>query len=337
MERGRGQERGGAVRICVLAACAASACGPTAEAGGQAVGVLPAAPYGDLDTLVRDLFIPGADSNAYVAPKPTELASFQSIVAMISSRAFDAAKERAAGLGYELWHLDDPNAAGLVVLVENSVASRGGGTYVFDVAADPTRVIEVPHPIADVGTLSEGVQLFKQAHAGALLIAGTHRCASLASTSCLGADTTNACAGRLRMSDAAHFDGSYFHRVHEALFRLWPASHAVSLHAHADSVGQPDLTLSAGTRADVAPDALPNLVRDGLRAAGFTASSCNTASDPAPRLCGESNVQGRASNGAADACLGDAARTGERFLHVEQSATALSAPAPLVAALAGLL
>jgi hypothetical protein len=208
---------------------------------------------------------------------------------------------------------------------------------VVDTARRTARVIEVPHPLADAGTLEEGVQVFLQAHAGALLIAGTHRCADVESTPCVGAEATNACAGRIRISDPAHFVASLFQRAHQALARQWPASAAVSLHAHADAAGEPAVTVSEGTRQARAADAPGNHLRDGLRVAGYTAASCNAAADGTPRLCGESNVQGRASNGAADACLHDASATSGRFLHVEQGATALGNPAALAAAVAASL
>jgi hypothetical protein len=320
-----------------VALCTTLACGATASGGGQALDVLAPSPYSDLETLVRDLFIPGAESDRYAAPSRDELSRFEAIVAMMTTRAFTSAQADASALGYDLWRLDDPASHQLVVLVERPATARGGGTYVLDTGATSRRVIEVPHPLSDLGTLNEGVQLFKQARAGALLIAGTHRCASLKSTPCFGAEATNVCSGRIRLSDAAHFDGSFFHHAHAALFRSWSTSAAVSLHAHLDAAGQPDLTTSVGTREPLGAEAAPNTLRDALRAAGFSASSCNGAGDTTSRLCGESNVQGRFSNGVADACHVDATHAGARFLHLEQSASVLANPAPLLAALGGQL
>jgi hypothetical protein len=312
---------------------AGAGCGAPSASGNQSVDRLPTAPYGNVETLVRDLFIPGADSDGYVAPSKSELASFDALFSLIVARAFDAAAASASSLGYDLWHVPDGTSPDLVALVERPATLHGRGTYVIDTGSHSNRVIEVPHPLADAGTIEEGVQLFRQAGAGALLVAGTHRCAALASTLCVGAEATNACAGRLRSSDVAHSVDSVFHHAHEALLKEWPTSRAVSLHAHVDAAGQPDLMVSAGTRDDLA-DAVPvNQLRDQLRAAGFAVASCNSAADPTPRLCGESNVQGRASNGAADACLRDATTTGDRFLHIEQGAAVLAAPASVIAAL----
>jgi hypothetical protein len=328
--------RGGR-RACVLSLLAVPGCGGTAPQGGQSADRLPTAPYGNIETLVRDLFIPGADTDAYVAPSKADLARFDAVMSSIAARAFDAASSGASALGYDLWHVPDPAAPELVALVERPATMRGGGTFVVDAGSPGNRVVEVPHPLADAGTIDEGVSLFRQAHAGALLVAGTHRCAALASTPCVGAEATNACSGRLRVSDVAHFADSFFHHAHTALMNEWPASRAVSLHAHADAAGQPDVIVSAGTRDDLGGAVPVNQLRDGLRAAGFAVASCNSAADAAPRLCGESNVQGRSSNGASDACLHDATRTGNRFLHVEQGTGVLAAPAPLIAALAGQL
>jgi hypothetical protein len=308
------------------------ACSPAAT-GSESVDRLAPAPYGDLETLVRDLYIPGADSDKYVAPTAAARATFRAVLELVDRGAFTQASTRASSLGYDLWHLADPAAPGLVVVVERTAMLRGGGTFVIDSAAPSRHVVEVPHPISDGGTLEEGVQLFKSLRAGALLIAGAHRCAALASTLCVGADATNACAGRLRISDAAHFTESYFQAAHEDLFQRWAGSDALSLHTHAETTGEPAVMVSAGTRETLDGSAPANRLRDALRAAGFAAVSCNTMTDPPPRLCGESNVQGRLSNGSADACLADAVVAGARFLHVEQGVAALNASAQLVPAL----
>ncbi|MDB4979568.1 MAG: hypothetical protein JWM82_320 [Myxococcales bacterium] len=325
------------VSLAILTTLAVTGCGPSGPTEGQSVDRLPLAPYGDVETLVRDLYIPGADSNAFAAPTSAELASFDGALDLIDRRAFDEAASRASALGYDLWHLADPRAPALVALVERSAHARGRGTFVLDTGATSTRVVEVPHPLADAATLEEGAALFVGLRAGALLVGGTHRCADLASTSCLGSEATNACAGRLRISDAAHFTESFFQRAHAALFRLWPDSVAVSLHAHADVAGQPDVIVSAGTRDALEATAPVNQLRDGLRASGLSVASCNATADPTPRLCGESNVQGRSSNGSSDACLRDAASAGGRFLHVEQGAAVLVNPSALAGVLAARL
>ncbi len=338
MERSkRGARRAKRASFAIFTTLAVTGCGPSGPTDGQSVDRLSLAPYGDVETLVRDLYIPGADTGAFVAPTATELSSFDGVLDLLERRAFDAAASRASSFGYDLWHLADPRAPALVALVERSAQARGRGTFLVDTAATSTRVVEVPHPLADAGTLEEGPPLFNGLRAGALLIAGTHRCADLASTPCIGSEATNACAGRLRSSDAAHYTDSFFHHAHAAFFRLWPDSVAVSLHAHADVAGQPDIIVSAGTRDALDATAPVNKLRDGLRVSGFSVASCNATADPAPRLCGESNVQGRASNGSPDACLRDAAAAGGRFLHVEQGAAGLANPSVLAGALAARL
>jgi hypothetical protein len=316
-------------------ALAAGVAGCSGGAGGpEGLDQVAVAPYGDLETLVRDLYIPGAGSNQYVPPTASELQSFEHVLAAIDARAYGSAAREASSLGYDLQHLVDPGGADLVVLVEKPATLRGGGTFVVDTKRTSNRVVEVPHPISDNGTLEEGVALFNAAHAGALLVAGVHRCASPVSTTCTGADATNACAGRLRQSDAAHFSLSYFEVAHEAWSRRWATSVAISLHTHADTTNEAAVMVSAGTREGLGSSAASNHLRDGLNAAGFTTVSCNTSADPPPRLCGESNVQGRFSNGASDACQQDAVHASGTFLHVEQSVSALKQPAQLVAAIA---
>jgi hypothetical protein len=320
--------------VVVAALVLVPACGGGTTTG-QSLDRLPAAPYGDLQTLVRDLYIPGSGSEGYVAPSSNDLPAMGQLVGDVESRAFDAALAHAQVLGYDLWRLADPSAPDLVVLAEHAASLRGGGTFVFDVTSPKPLVIEVPHPNADAGTLDEGVRLFLRAQAGAMLVAGAHRCADLAATPCTGAEATNACAGILRISDSAHFAAAYFEVAHERLMQALAGSVSVSLHAHANSTGEADLMVSEGTRERLAADSLGNHLRDALRTAGYQAVSCNSSADPSPRLCGESNVQGRRSNGSPDACKSDASVSAHRFLHVEQSAASLATPDPLVTALAG--
>src|SRR4051812_39862353 len=131
--------RGGR-RACVLSLLAVAGCGGAAPQGGPSADRLPTAPYGDVETLLRGLFLPGADTDAYVAPSKAELARFDAVMSSIAARAFDAASSGASALGYDLWHVPDPAAPELVALVERPATMRGGGTFVVDTGSPGSHV-----------------------------------------------------------------------------------------------------------------------------------------------------------------------------------------------------
>ena len=92
-------------------------------------------------------------------------------------------------------------------------------------------IIEVPHPLADRHTLEQGRRLFRELGAQALLVSGSHRCASLNMAGCPG--QSGICGLGLepyRASDVAHNHQSAFHALHIALTAQHPEARVVSVH-----------------------------------------------------------------------------------------------------------
>ena len=97
-------------------------------------------------------------------------------------------------------------------------------------------IIQTPHSFYDLGTLEEGLFLFQQSNARALLSSGTHRCASEVSSPCSG--ETKVCtlfsSEPFRISDMAHTDTSLFHSAHIALAEGFPNTTILQLHMFLD-------------------------------------------------------------------------------------------------------
>ncbi|MDQ3264396.1 MAG: hypothetical protein M3Y59_12155 [Myxococcota bacterium] len=212
-------------------------------------------------------------------------------------------------------------------MFEDSVANRGAGTFVVNLAPGRDLWLESPHADSDQGTLAQGAHQLLGLGARAYLITGSHRCASAAETPCSG--KSNMCGGKLRRADAAHYDLTFFHSAHRALRYAFPSAVAVNVHGM-DVDGVEAAVISNGTKAPQ-PGSLSVRFRDALNTRlpeNLRAFSCNDPNDEGQHrpLCGTTNVQGRADNGSSDACRAASTTGGDRFLHLEQAASLRSAP-----------
>ncbi|MCB9542055.1 MAG: hypothetical protein H6703_06385 [Myxococcales bacterium] len=193
-------------------------------------------------------------------------------------------------------------------------------------------VIEVPHPLADRRTLEQGKHLFRALGARALLISGSHRCASLELAGCPG--QSRICGAGLepyRASDVAHNHQSAFHALHEALAAAHPEARFISVHG----MGRRGAIISDGTGNQVDSESFVARFAFALAARAEGVTSCNplVGLPLAPGLCGTSNVQGRHLNGAGETCHGSVERASGRFIHLEQGAKLRRDPTPVVEAL----
>jgi hypothetical protein len=252
-------------------------------------------------------------------PRGTELVAFERSVQQLLGGDILEATDELASLGYAVSTFHDDDGGSWLLLEEKSPRRRGGGTFVLNLEPARDLWIETPHADSDEGTLEQGISQFMSLGARALLITGTHRCASSAATTC-GETGTQACGGNLRISDSAHHPYAFFTAAHRALRAQYPSGVAVSLHGM-EQRGKQTAIISDGT--DVPrTTALSVRLRDALNRrlpASSRAFSCNDANDGRHRyLCGLSNVQGRIDNGAGDACFQEAPSSTDRFLHLEQ-------------------
>jgi hypothetical protein len=211
--------------------------------------------------------MPQPGSNGFVPPTDAQISVWESLIQAIMDNNLPMACSilQANGFPYELVQFTDVLYDGqqYVILREITPVQVGWGTYVFrnSRGAAPL-VVEVPHPQADWNTEIEGVEIFRKVNARALLVAGTHRCADDAFSSCTG--TTIAC-GQVepyRISDVDHGVQNMFHITHQALVEC--RSKTVAIQLHGNSVSNcPDVFVSNGTTY---PGAMAGNISDAITA-----------------------------------------------------------------------
>lgn len=270
-----------------------------------------------LTASVRELLrtMPQRGSEAYDRPSEAEAEALALAFAAASAGRAPQARALAQPLGYELRAATEP--AGAVILLEpagrraarsgsgpDAQPGHGWGLYVHAPGSRRPVVVEVTHPLADRGTARLGLELFTQAEARVLLVAGAHR----------GANADGS-------ADVADTKASAFEAVHRVVAR--PGTVLVQLHGF-DGGERPgeygDVVLSSGTTR-ITPTV--SGAADALRAAGFEV--CEFDGERCSQLGATGNVQGDSARAA-----------GAEFLHVELSGVLRDDPAVRRRAIAAL-
>ncbi|MGE5223313.1 MAG: hypothetical protein ACM3PY_12815 [Omnitrophica WOR_2 bacterium] len=208
---------------------------------------------GGLVTELRNIFagLPGPGSNAMQAPAEAQMAAWENLVRLMAAGDIGSACKliRESHFPYQVWDFTDiPNASEPYwMLVEKQPLTVGWGTYVFRRQGPYSElVVEIPHIEADSYTEMQGIDIFRQGRARALLVAGTHRCANSSYSACTG--LTMAC-GKLepyRTSDVGHATQTMFQAAHRALVPCGGSRVALQLHGNS-LAGCPDAFISNGT------------------------------------------------------------------------------------------
>lgn len=297
---------------------------PDDEAVGDLVPEVDAPPAASLPdctgpalaALSGDLIAPpGRDSNAYTPPSPEALEALSTSIESALNGPLERALDAASDAGYTLC------AEGELVRWTPPAGSGHAWIAVRTSAIARPLIVEVPHAFFETHTLDEGLLIFETVNARALIVTGTHRCASDLASSCSG--TTGVCAASgseaFRRSDMAHTEGAFYHAAHVALATHFASDLVVSLHGFSSD----GASLSNGTTQPVAPDAPVARLWTSLtqRLPAELITSCNAFSGAAvdERLCGTTNTQGRHINGSSAPCDIAPGGASERFLHLEQS------------------
>lgn len=264
--------------------------------------------------------IPGKGSNAFREPSSADLAQFRRCMGLVFAGNTGSAGSCLERVNYTISVLSDPKLRRDYVIVwENRRGFRGLGTYIIDLNYLRNVVLEVPHPLYDAMTLEESVEVFQHAGLRAIFVSGTHRCSNLDKAAGCGG-SVNACGSMMpyRISDAAHYDRNFFTAAHQALLSLNPQPAAISVHGNSEEPVVAEL--SDGTAQPAPADALVNRMRRSLLAHKVDTGSCNWQEDNPSRFqfCGQSNVQGRLSNGAVNGCAEQAHHSLGHFIQIEQ-------------------
>jgi hypothetical protein len=269
------------------------------------------------------------NSEAYVAFDGATVEAIADALSIALDEGADRveALERASVAGYAMCREDD--------LILFRPYTPGFGQPVFVIREGDARkvIVEVPHTVFDYYTLEQGVAAFRELGARALLVSGSHRCASSKVSSCDGASDVCGGSGPFRESDAAHATETIFQRAHELLADRFRDDVVLSLHGMDAKQGA---ILSDGTTIETSSTAVVSRLAGELGELypEHPITVCSGLAGPmSEELCGTTNVQGRHLNGSEDACREGATRSSGRFLHLEQSTRLRREPAPLIEAL----
>jgi hypothetical protein len=215
---------------------------------------------------------------------------------------------------------DSGNGRSYAVLIEiadvdnDGLIDRGFGTFIVDPVAVRELAIGIPHPIYDLDTRVQGIEVFRAVGARAFLMAGTHRNASTAASTCQPS---------YQESDAGHNADLMFLAGTRALVDHYGARrwHQIQFHGlGASACPDTDVFISHG-ESRVAPAAtdIVRTLRDAL-----------LRDHPAWRVTldggtceydGGSNVAGRLIGGVPldQVCTVAPATRVETFIHIEQN------------------
>lgn len=277
---------------------------------------------------LQNIPVPGVTADEmFVPPAAVDLADWREAMNLALADDFAGAHGYATTQGYQVIDLED-NRSHEHYFVFRETADpgeadyRGLGYYVFFPAATNELVIEAPHPRFDLYTKKEAVKLFLGTGARALHVAGIHRRNSTVGSSCTD--------GRYFISDAAHWDTSFFQVAHTA--RVDANANAVTLQLH--GYGSPDteqFILSEGYAAQPSAGSFAARLEHHLeQGEGYEVRVFPTETD---RLGGTWNVQGRYSNGEiGDPCGTSATAASGTFVHIEQIKDVRKGPSKFIRA-----
>ncbi|MFA9462216.1 hypothetical protein [Thiohalorhabdus methylotrophus] len=265
--------------------------------------------------------LPREDSEGYRPPDAGEQAAWVEAVARFGEGSIKDAERylRDRLPAYRAAWIEVPGAERYAVLEPRDAADPGWGRVVADPDGERPLVLEVPHPDFDLHTAAEGTTLFTETDARFLLLAGTHRCANGAASTCdgkTGVCTDDDSSEAFRVSDMAHTVDTPFDLAHRTLMQGASGRIAVSLHGNGRSNSCGGLFLSGGITGSAPP------LVDDIAAAipGTSGLSVDTEDSAAScSLVGSTNVQGRFTNGADAPCTRKADTASGRFVHAEQS------------------
>jgi hypothetical protein len=272
-----------------------------------------------LVTCIRNQ-MPGNGSNGYRAPTPTELDAWRAVVQeMLRGSCGATLPQSLAGTVSRKLFVDIENGKPYCVLLEildadnNGIVDRGWGTFIVDSGADREISHQAPHPLSDLDTDAQAIELFKDSNSRSFLMAGTHRNASTAASTCQSA---------YRASDAAHNAATMYQAANEAMLAYYGAADwwAVQWHGMAaSSCSTVEVYISHGSSAPPVPEATSL----ELKAALLLYHPAWLVAVPGGGACslnGTDNVLGRLLNGVPAANVCDTAASGYtgQFLHIEQ-------------------
>ncbi|WP_437933076.1 hypothetical protein [Sorangium sp. So ce341] len=315
--------RCGGAFLLVLGTSVSLAVVPTRATGAVALTCASSATLEALVSCIRDQ-TPGRGSRSLVAPSFMEMSAWRSVVsAMLRGDCGFALPYSLSPLARIRPFWDAESGRGYCVLMETAdwngdgIVDRGFGAFIVDASAERELSHQVAHPIADAGTETQAVTVFKETRSRTFLLAGAHRDASPGVSGFYGSSVS---------SDAAHSAATMFHATHVEIAAHYGEKPWWAIQWHGmseDTCEVVDVHLSHGV--ETSPTAGDKIVelRDHLRAHEPT-WRIGIAGGRECSLNGTSNIQGHHLNSALNSAPtgwthgGAAAPPSRRFVHIEQ-------------------
>jgi hypothetical protein len=264
--------------------------------------------------------MPQSGSNGYVSPTPTQRADWRTVVNQIMQGLCDFAVPASLnGIVQVKTFTDTGNGRNYCLLMEildqngNGFVDNGFGTFIVYNSATRQLSHQAVHPIADSTTESQAVTVFKDTNSRSYLMAGAHRNANSAASTCLPSDPE---------SDASHNSNTMVQATNEELLAYYGAAPWFAIQWHgmaASTCPTTDVYPSHGHIVTPAPTDKIAVLRDNLLVHHSTwnvdlpgSGSCS--------LNATKNVQGRLLNGVAAECVCCTAASSytQKFVHIEQ-------------------
>lgn len=283
---------------------------------------------GDLAAQLKTIDYGDQDANDWDFPTQAMTVTFGAAIDALLAGNPTGADALAAGIGYQVLLYTDtarkPNRTYYLLEEINPLPSPlflGGGTYVVNPAGLPL-AIEAPHPISDLFTEAEAIDIFFTSNAKLLLLSGTRRDN--------GIDASQCTDGSYRQSDASHSLYPLFFEAHARASLFDPKLIFVQLHGFgSDSLsrlqeqcGTTDerlVNLSEGVsyNADLSGQSFLAQLTRTINAGGKI-KAC-VYGNQTNLLGGTWTTTGRFTNQSPDPCAQNAAISSRRFVHLEQS------------------
>lgn len=283
---------------------------------------------GDLAALLKAIDYGDKDANDWDLPEQATAAAFGAAIDALLMGNPASADALAAGIGYQVVLYTDtarkPNRTYHLLREVNPLPSPlflGGGTYVINPAGLPL-AIEAPHPVSDLFTETEAIEIFLRSNAKLLLLSGTHRENSTQPSQCTD--------GGYRVSDASHSLYPLLFEAHARASLFDPNLVFVQLHGFGSAslatlqsqCGTTDdrlVNLSEGVtyHADLSGQSFLAQLTRAINADGKI-KAC-VYGNQTSSLGGTWTTTGRFTNQSPDPCAQNAASSSRRFVHLEQS------------------
>jgi hypothetical protein len=276
----------------------------------------------DLESLAKCIRakMPQSGSNGYVAPTSTQRADWRTVVNQILQGSCDFAVPASLnGIVQVKTFTDTGNGRNYCLLMEvldqngNGYVDYGFGTFIVYNSATRQLSHQAVHPIADSTTESQAVTVFKDTNSRSYLMAGAHRNANSAASTCRPSDPE---------SDTSHNSNTMVQATNEELLAYYGATAWVAIQWHgmaASTCPNTDVYPSHGRDVTPAPTDKIAVLRRNLLVHHPT-WDVDLPGSGSCILNATENVQGRLLNGVAaeSVCGTEGSGYTQKFVHIEQ-------------------